>query len=80
MDTPPCFTAILRNHKEAVEIRVRMERATDGAPIRLRVPTVFVGRDAFDVFDLVDADGWPDIAVFTYRETIPRTTADPTGP
>jgi hypothetical protein len=59
-----------------VERRVHLQWVSDRPPVPLRVPTLFAGSDAFDVYELVDANDWPSQATFDYRTTIPRPTAD----
>jgi hypothetical protein len=50
--------------------------SSDKPPRTLRRPSGGGGQLTFDVYSLVDADGWPDEATYSYVESVSRAAAD----
>lgn len=78
MEEEGAFWAVLSHPPErCCEDRALLLPAGDHPPPRLRLPTVWITVDAFDVYTLVDRSQWPESAAFAYAGTIPRTVIDP---
>jgi hypothetical protein len=56
----------------AVPQTVTVRAASDAPPRTLRRPAGGGGRLNFDVYALLDADGWPASATYTYVESLSR--------
>lgn len=70
------FEAVLLRGDRSPE-SVAIARASTTPPRVIRRPSG--GSDAltFEVYALVDADGWPQSATFSYVESVVRHSADP---
>ncbi|MFJ3395300.1 hypothetical protein [Leifsonia aquatica] len=80
MTARPVFRAVLLHDEDARDRAVLLPAAADRPPALLRVPTVYAGAAAFDVYELVDDTDWPEQALFRHAGTIPRTTTDQNDP
>ncbi|MFF1571540.1 hypothetical protein ACFVWR_02250 [Leifsonia sp. NPDC058292] len=56
---------------------VTVRSASDTPPRTLRRAAGGGGELTFDVYALVDADGWPTEATYSYVESVSRAAADP---
>ncbi|MFJ3395364.1 hypothetical protein [Leifsonia aquatica] len=74
------FRAVLLHDEDARDYSLLVELLDDAAPERLRIPTVYAGAAAFDVYELVDDSDWPEQALFRHTGMIPRTTTDQDDP
>lgn len=63
--------------RDAIPRSVTVRGTSDTPPKTLRQAAGGGGTLAFDVYALVDADGWPEEATYTYVETVERASADP---
>ncbi|GIT81864.1 hypothetical protein LLS1_35330 [Leifsonia sp. LS1] len=79
MTAAPVFRAILLHDEEARDRAVLVPAATI-PPARLRIPTVYAGAAACDVYELVDDTDWPEQAMFRHAGVNPRTTNDRSDP
>ena len=70
------FTARLFREGHSPE-SVRVPRTSPVPPRILRRPGNGGDQLSFDVFALVDADGWPHDAAFTFVENVQTTAANP---
>ena len=66
---------LLRSGAEPQTVTVRA--ASDAPPRTLRRATGGGGMLEFDVYALLDADGWPASATYTYVESLSREPAAP---
>ena len=55
---------------------VTVRAASDTAPRTLRRAAGGGGQLEFDVYSLVDADGWPAEATYSFVESVSRNAAD----
>jgi hypothetical protein len=75
---PRQATFVARLFREGREPEsVRVPRASPAPPTVLRRPAGGNDQLIFDVYALIDADGWPADAAFTFVETVSRLPADP---
>ena len=65
---------LLRRNAPPQTVTVRA--ASDAPPRTLRRPAGGGGQLTFDVFALVDADGWPNEATYSFVESVQRAAAD----
>jgi hypothetical protein len=56
---------------------VTVRASSDTPPRTLRRASGGGGQLTFDVYSLVDADGWPHEATYSYVESVARAAADP---
>ena len=63
--------------RDATPQTVVVRGTSDSPPKTLRRAAGGGGQLAFDVYALVDADGWPNEATYTYVETVERASANP---
>ena len=63
--------------RDATPQTVVVRGTSDTPPKTLRRAAGGGGQLAFDVYALVDADGWPNEATYTYVETVERASANP---
>jgi hypothetical protein len=63
--------------RDASPQTVVVRGTSDVPPQTLRRAAGGGGQLAFDVYALVDADGWPEEATYTYVETVERASANP---
>ncbi|MFK3672346.1 hypothetical protein ACI2IX_19440 [Leifsonia aquatica] len=80
MTAQPVFRAVLRHDEDARDRAVLLPTAGARPPVTLRVPTVYAGAAAFDVYELVDDTDWPEQALFRHAGLVPRTTTDQADP
>ncbi|MFJ8896585.1 hypothetical protein ACIRCZ_18525 [Leifsonia sp. NPDC102414] len=70
------FRAVLLHDDAVRDHAVLVPTAGSTAPIVLRIPALYAGAAAYDVYELDDDDGWPDQAIYDHTGLIPRTTTD----
>ncbi len=63
--------------RDAAPQTVTVRGTSDTPPRTLRRAAGGGGQLAFDVYALVDADGWPHEATYTFVETVERASANP---
>ncbi|HEY2557369.1 MAG TPA: hypothetical protein VGI08_09695 [Diaminobutyricibacter sp.] len=63
--------------RDATPQTVVVRGTSDTPPRTLRRAAGGGGQLAFDVYALVDADGWPHEATYTFVETVERASANP---
>ncbi len=63
--------------RDASPQTVVVRGTSDTPPKTLRRAAGGGGQLAFEVYALVDADGWPQEATYTFVETVERASADP---
>ncbi|WP_223693339.1 hypothetical protein [Leifsonia poae] len=63
--------------RDALPQTVTVRAASDTPPRTLRRAAGGGGQLTFDVYALVDADGWPTEATYSYVESVTRDAADP---
>ncbi len=63
--------------RNASPLTVVVRGTSDTPPKTLRRAAGGGGQPAFDVYALVDADGWPQEATYTFVETVERASANP---
>ena len=64
---------LLRSGKDPQTVTVRA--SSDSPPRTLRRAAGGGGMLTFDVYALLDADGWPDSATYTFVESVSREPA-----
>ena len=65
---------LLRRDAQPQTVTVRA--SSDAPPRTLRRAAGGADRCTFDVYALVDADGWPNEATYSYVESVTRSAAD----
>ncbi|WP_374008508.1 hypothetical protein [Leifsonia sp. LS-T14] len=78
MGTSHAFLAVLLDDQQTGrDWVIALPACEDFPPLRIHLPTDFEGAAAYDVYELIDQDEWPEQAVYLHRSIIPRTTPDP---
>jgi hypothetical protein len=76
MSRTKTFEALLLRTDRSPEA-VAMPRVSATPPRVIRRPAGGTDALTFEVYALVDADGWPQSATFSYVESVVRASADP---
>jgi hypothetical protein len=70
------FEALLLRADRTPET-VQMPRLSPAPPRVIRRPAGGTDALTFEVYAIVDADGWPQSATFSYVDSVTRESADP---